>query len=116
LDQRGGVYAAIVTAEDVRQGVLADFEAVVFPGGSASKQGEALGEAGREAVVAFVRSGGGYLGICAGAYLGCSSMRPEGSVGRLGLVNAKTKSTKWQRGRGRVDLELTDAGRSILGG
>ena len=52
---------------------LKPFDAVVFSGGSGSAQAEAIGEAGRNNVREYVRGGGGYLGICAGAYLAPSS-------------------------------------------
>jgi hypothetical protein len=58
----------------------------------------------------FVRAGGGYIGICAGSYLAC-----KGFSWGLGIINAKTPSPKWQRGRGLVKIELNDQGRAILG-
>ena len=99
-----------VTPEQIRDGVLTHFDVAIFAGGSGSKQAEALGEPGRAAVKQFVGNGGGYVGICAGAYLATS-----GYPWSLGLVNARTVSPKWQRGKGPVKLELTDHGRKILG-
>ena len=58
----------------------------------------------------FVERGGGYLGICAGAYL-CTSGFDWG----LKILKAKTVSPHWQRGVGMVKMELTPAGRRILG-
>ena len=58
----------------------------------------------------FVDAGGGYLGICAGAYLALS-----GSEKWLGLVDGKTKSPKWQRGVGDVWVEVTPLGAEIVG-
>jgi len=58
----------------------------------------------------FVEKGGGYVGICAGAYLAC-----DGFSWGLHVLNAKTPSPKWQRGRGDVKLEFTDKGREMLG-
>ena len=100
-----------VSPEQIRDGVLTNFDVAIFAGGSGSKQAEALGETGRAAVQQFVGNGGGYVGICAGAYLATS-----GYPWSLGLVNARTVSPKWQRGRGPVKIELTDHGREILGG
>ncbi len=98
-----------VTPEEIRSGALADFDVVIFPGGTAGGQARALGEAGIEAVRRFVGAGGGYVGICAGAYLATS-----GASNRLNIINARTKSSKWQRGTGTVMMEQTDAGREIL--
>ena len=72
----------------------------MFTGGSGSAEAGGLGEKGREEVREFVRQGGGYVGICAGAYLACS-----GFEWGLGVLNAKTVSPKWRRGQGEVKIE-----------
>lgn len=100
-----------VTPEEIRAGALTNFDVVIFAGGSASKQAEAIAEPGRAAVRQFVGNGGGYIGICAGAYLATS-----GFDWSLHLINARTVSPKWQRGVGEVLMELTPRGRKILGG
>ncbi|HWI57827.1 MAG TPA: BPL-N domain-containing protein, partial [Bacillota bacterium] len=69
-----------------------------------------LGETGRAEVKRFVEAGGGYIGICAGAYLARS-----GFDWRLGLADAKTVSPLWQRGKGSVKVELTEAGQRLFG-
>lgn len=89
---------------------LSEFDVVIFSGGSGSAQSKAIGEAGRKNVREFVEKGGGYLGICAGAYLACA-----GFDWGLGILNAKTVSNKWQRGGGMVRAELTDGGRDFFG-
>ena len=99
-----------VSPDEIRRGVLTNYHAVIFAGGSGSGQAEALGKEGRTALQRFVAGGGGYLGICAGAYLAAS-----GFAWSLHLVDAKTVSPKWRRGRGRVQIELTERGRAILG-
>jgi hypothetical protein len=57
-----------------------------------------------------VEQGGGYIGICAGAYLAGS-----GYPWSLGMQKAKTLSPLWERGVATVKIELTDWGREILG-
>jgi hypothetical protein len=99
-----------VSPEEIRGGILTNYDVVIFAGGSGSKQAEAIGEAGREAVRQFVGHGGGYVGICAGAFLATS-----GFPWSLHLIDAKTVSPKWKRGRGDVKIELTSEGRGILG-
>ncbi|MBL9180373.1 MAG: hypothetical protein JNM65_20085 [Verrucomicrobiaceae bacterium] len=89
---------------------LKQFDVVVFSGGSGSQQAKSIGEAGLRNVREFVRGGGGYCGICAGAYLACSNF----SWG-LGILNASTVSSKWMRGRGFMDMEVTVDGRPLLG-
>lgn len=89
---------------------LSRFDVVVFGGGSGSKQADQIGGPGRAAVRKFVADGGGYLGICAGAYLAC-----KGFDWGIGLLDARTVSPKWVRGRARLELELSDAGREVFG-
>lgn len=89
---------------------LKQFDVVVFSGGSGSQQSKSIGEAGLKNVREFVRGGGGYCGICAGAYLACSNF----SWG-LGILNASTVSNKWMRGRGFMDIEVTVDGKPLLG-
>ncbi|MCC7362246.1 MAG: hypothetical protein IT317_22365 [Anaerolineales bacterium] len=105
-----GAAAVRVTAEQMRSGGLAEFDVVVFPGGSASAQAKALDRRGRDEVQKYVAGGGGYLGVCAGAYLACA-----GFDWGLQLVNARTLSDRWQRGEGAVEIALTDEGRQMFG-
>lgn len=99
-----------VSPEEIRDGRLTNYHVVIFAGGSGSKEAEAIGEVGRSNVIQFVSQGGGYVGICAGAYL-CTAGYPWS----LKILNAKTVSPKWQRGRATLQMELTDKGREILG-
>ena len=107
LGKTGDIQITIFKATDL-PGALQDKDAVIFTGGSGSKQGNSLGEAGRAEVQRFVREGGGYLGICGGAYLACSKF----SWG-LGLLDAQTVSPKWRRGAGQVQIEITPAGERL---
>ena len=99
-----------LTAEQIRSGGLAGLDILMHPGGSGGTQGRNLDEPGREKIRNFVREGGGYIGICAGAYL-ASAQYPWS----LNLLDAKVIDTQhWNRGVGTVDIELTPAGREIL--
>ncbi|MGD8240306.1 MAG: BPL-N domain-containing protein [Armatimonadota bacterium] len=110
LGKRPDVRVEAVSPADIRDGVLADFDVLVQPGGSGSGQAAGLGESGREAVRRFVREGGGYIGICAGAYLATN-----GYSWSLGIVDARAIDTQhWARSNGTVQIELTDEGRRIL--
>ncbi|EDY16860.1 biotin apo-protein ligase-related protein-like protein [Chthoniobacter flavus Ellin428] len=105
---QAGCTVTVFKAEDLSHGVLENKDVVVFTGGSGSKEGNSIGDAGREVVKKFVREGGGYLGICAGAYLACSKF-----TWSLGLLDAQTVSQKWRRGRGDVEMELTPEGQRL---
>jgi hypothetical protein len=103
--------AVAVSPAQIRNGALTNYDVVIFAGGSGSKEAEALEETGRAAVQNFVGGGGGYIGICAGAYLATS-----GYPWSLHLINAKTLSSKWRRGKTVLKIELTPPGFGILGG
>jgi len=105
-----GMRVCRVGPEQIGAGILQRCRLVVFPGGSGSKEAAAIGEDGRQRVREFVERGGGYVGICAGAYL-CTSGFDWG----LKILDAKTASPLWKRGTGTVQIELTAAGRAILG-
>ena len=99
-----------VMGADIRAGVLANFDVLVHPGGSGSAQGASLEEAGRDSVRAFVRRGGGYLGICAGSYLASSDY-----AWSLNLLNAKViDKAHWNRGDAAVDVRFTGFGRDMF--
>ncbi len=106
-----GIATVQFTAEEVRDGILTELDLVVFPGGSGGGQARALGVEGREKVTRFVDDGGGYMGICAGAYLALSGMDWG-----LDLINARTKSPKWRRGQKLLPVELSGAGREFYSG
>lgn len=100
-----------VTAEQIRAGVLERFDVLVQPGGSGSRQAATLGGEGRQIVRTFVADGGGYLGICAGAYLASADY-----TWSLGLLDARVVDRQhWARGTGEVQVRLSPAGRQLLG-
>ncbi len=98
-------------AEDIAKGGLKDFDVIIHPGGSGGGQGKALGEKGREEERKFIRNGGGYLGICAGAYLATCDYDWS-----LHILDAKVIDKKhWARGFGPVEVNLSVEGKKILG-
>jgi glutamine amidotransferase-like uncharacterized protein len=106
---------------DMRPEVLKQFDVVLFPGGSGSKQAGSIGEEGRVAVRDFIEDGGGYLGVCAGAYL-CSSHYSWS----LNLIDSSVftgsreipgvgKKNLWYRGKtADIDIELTSQGKGLF--
>lgn len=110
LSSVGGVELTLFKPDFLSRNGLRDYDVVIFTGGSGSKQANTIGLAGREAVRRFVHGGGGYIGICAGNYLAC-----DGFSWGVKVLDAKTKSSKWMRGQGDVQVEFTELGRQILG-
>ncbi|MCC5785513.1 MAG: succinylglutamate desuccinylase/aspartoacylase family protein [Phycisphaerales bacterium] len=99
----------IVNAADIQGGALNRADAVIFTGGRGGAQGTALGDEGRAAVRALVDNGGGYLGICAGAYLATCRLDQY-----LRIMNSY-HIQPWQTGTGQVTVELTPEGRELFG-
>jgi glutamine amidotransferase-like uncharacterized protein len=110
----------VVGPPGIVSGVLAQFDVVIFPGGAGSGQATALGEDGKRGVREFVRGGGGYVGLCAGAFLATANYDWS-----LGLINAKTltgaievpgegTASMADRGAATVKMELTVAGARVF--
>lgn len=96
---------------EFRDTVLGECDVVVCPGGSGSGQSKLLGDEGRRAIQEFVHRGGGYVGICAGAYLATAHYPWS-----LAILDAEVRDTRhWARGTGSVVLEISPAGRRLLG-
>ncbi|MEZ6135024.1 MAG: succinylglutamate desuccinylase/aspartoacylase family protein [Pirellulaceae bacterium] len=122
LDNQPELLVRLVGRHDMRPEVLEQFDAIVFPGGSGSKQGKAIGEEGREHIRQFVRDGGGIVGICAGAYL-CSShydwslnLMNAAVFNRTIEIPGKGRKSMWYRGPGtKVDVESTAEAAEALG-
>lgn len=88
---RPPVLVEMLRADDIRAGRLDNgFDVIVIPGGSAMTDSRLLGEVGREAIRRFVFNGGGYCGICAGAFLALKGWPSSGKVS-LKLVNASVR-------------------------
>lgn len=103
--------ASKVSADDVRSGKLEQYSVLIHPGGSGSKQGKALGEKGREKVREFIQAGGGFVGICAGAYLAAGERDWS-----LNVLDAKVIDREhWNRGFGNVTIAMSPQGSELLG-
>lgn len=121
LKEAAGIVCTTIEAIDLRDWDTCDrFDVLIFPGGSCSKQAEELGPMGRENVRRFVAAGGGYIGICAGAYLALCQ-----NENALGIIRAIPRSIPrhhvegWGRVSGEVrggllDISFTDEGTASL--
>ena len=116
-----GLSLTLLTPSGVRAGHLDQFDVLIVPGGNSSEQGSVLGNTGRQAIRKFVETGGGYVGICAGANL--TTTTHDWS---LNLVNAQTVTgTRYVpghgmqkasfRGWGTIQVGLTHNGQKLLG-
>jgi glutamine amidotransferase-like uncharacterized protein len=106
-----GFEVTTVNTKDIREGRLEEFDVIIHPGGSGKGQAKGLGEDGCERVRRFVKRGGGYVGICAGAYL--ASVEYPWS---LKLLDARVVDDEhWARGTGQVKLRIPADGQAALG-
>ena len=111
LPQGAGFATRRISAEEIRDGALERFDVLIVPGGSGSKQAGELQTEGRDAIRRFVDGGGGYVGICAGAYLATVDYSWS-----LNLLDAKVLDRKhWARGTGDVEIRLSPAAQQLLG-
>lgn len=94
---------------------------VVIPGGMAKTQASELGSVGRDVIREFVGRGGGYVGICAGAFLATKDRADY-----LGILDAQVREEVvpvegWgevslrRRPAGAVSLTMTKAGVAMCG-
>lgn len=100
-----------IGVEQITAGLLTGQDVVIFSGGSGGGQGRGLGEEGRNRVREFVAAGGGYVGICAGAYLASADYDWS-----LNLLDARVLDRRhWARGFGNVELTVSLDAAELLG-
>lgn len=110
LTPDAGYESVRLTPAEIRDGKLAEFDVLIMPGGSGSKQAAMLKEAGRSVIRDFVSKGGGYVGICAGSYLASSHYDWS-----LDIINARVwDRAHWARGTGAVTLGVSDNGKALF--
>jgi glutamine amidotransferase-like uncharacterized protein len=106
---------------------LSGYEVLLVPGGMSTDESLAIGPLGLANIMQFVAGGGGYVGVCAGAYLAttvaccpddaaaiCSPVGCTKTNWSLGLVNFGTASP-WARGHGPVNITFSDEAIQMLG-
>ncbi len=106
-----GISTGFISSREISEGKLNNFDVVIFPGGSASKELNNLGEDAAKKVVEYIKAGHGAVGICAGGYLFSTTK----GYPSLELVSA----TEWDRehydkGRALVEFKLTSEGEKIF--
>jgi glutamine amidotransferase-like uncharacterized protein len=72
---------------------------IIFPGGSGSAFYRKLGEERSSQIVEWVRDGGSYIGVCAGAYLAASHLK---------ITPLVIPDTAWKRGLHETELSLAE--------
>ncbi|MDI6617858.1 MAG: family 10 glycosylhydrolase [Clostridiales bacterium] len=110
-----GINARQITTGEILDGKLHGFDAIVVPGGRATGIAEALGKEGCNEIESFVKNGGGYVGICAGAFLAARGYNDPTS--KVMLVNAEALDIMhWDRGSGDVQVKVMDSDHPVMQG
>ncbi len=79
---------------------------ILIPGGGGSSIAKALGKRGLNNIKKFVKSGGGYIGICAGSFLPIKGYW-NNLTRDLEIVNAEAVDVDhWNRGSGMVSIKI----------
>ena len=100
-----------ITTADIAAGVLSRLDAIIVPGGGGSTQYLNMGEENVKRIKAFIASGKGAVGICAGAYL--YSDTPEYACMRINGAKAIDIEHD-NRGHGIAAFSLNDEGKKIF--
>jgi glutamine amidotransferase-like uncharacterized protein len=100
-----------ITTADIANNVLDSLDAIIIPGGGGSRQFLNLSALNQQRIKDFVASGGGIVGICAGAYL--LSNTPDYACMQLNGAQAIDIEHD-NRGHGISKFTLTDEGKKIF--
>jgi 4-amino-4-deoxy-L-arabinose transferase-like glycosyltransferase len=117
LNHNSGFQTSLLNAEEIRQGKLSGFDVVLFPGGSGTVTKKLLGHEGLNQVIQFVQSGGGYVGICGGAYLASEGYGLEFIDTKASLedvVENGTAVSMADRGIGFVKMKMNRIGCNLF--
>lgn len=80
-----------VDEEDIRVGGLGNCSLLIVPGGYTARCVEAFGQEGFEQIRKFVAGGGGYIGICAGAYIAARRVEVPGRPPGLRIIEIENE-------------------------
>jgi glutamine amidotransferase-like uncharacterized protein/4-amino-4-deoxy-L-arabinose transferase-like glycosyltransferase len=117
LNLNSGFQTSSLNAEEIRQGKLSSFDVVLFPGGSGTATKKLLGDEGLNQVIKFVQAGGGYVGICGGAYLASGGYGLEFIDTKASLedvVENDTVISMADRGLGFVKVKMNRIGCNLF--
>ena len=118
LDSSGFGYE-ILSDDDIRKGLLGEFDIFLVPGGPDAGEGYywGLGDKGYKNIKDYVYNKGQYFGICAGAYLPLTSLCKDNRYW-LDLVDATDEQDLdyWRTGTGFVRIKILDNKHPIMSG
>lgn len=102
-----------LSEQDIRGGRLENCLLLIIPGGYTGQYVAALGEQGFEQIREFVAEGGGYIGICAGAYIAARNVEVLGRPPGLGIIEIENVR---RAGRGIRTITVAKPGHPLMKG
>ena len=99
--------------QDIRGGGLEDCSLLIIPGGYTAQYVDALGEEGFEQIREFVAGGGGYIGICAGAYIAARNVEVPSRPPGLGIIGIRNER---KAGRGLRTIIIANSAHPVVRG
>ena len=100
-----------ISTSDISNGVLNNLDAIIIPGGGGTTEYMNLGGENMDRIRAFIRSGKGAVGICAGAYL----FTDTPNYACMHINGAKAIDIEHDnRGHGISAFSLTDEGKKLF--
>lgn len=92
-----GKSVALIDANYINNNSLHAFKIICIPGGDFYSYALDISENGKEKIRAFVRNGGGYIGLCGGGYFASQEIYWQGSklpINSLKLFDGKASGTE----------------------
>lgn len=104
-----------LNGKDIGQGELESCSVLIIPGGYTKKAVNTLEGGGFTKIREFMAKGGGYIGICAGAYLASGRVNVSGKPDGVGVADIKNVR-KSDSGMRRIHLKTHQITRGLKGG
>jgi glutamine amidotransferase-like uncharacterized protein len=94
-----------INEDDIKSHKLKTYSTLIIPGGYTQEYVKALAGDGFKNINEFVRNGGTYIGICAGAYIAASTVEVPGHPPGMGIIDIHNKRKSGMRVR---NIEITN--------
>jgi glutamine amidotransferase PdxT len=102
-----------VGEQDIKGGELKDCSLLIVAGGYTARYVDALGDEGFEQIREFVAGDGGYIGICAGAYIAAQNVEVPGRPRGLGIIEIENER---RAGRGIRTITIAKPEHPVVNG
>ena len=112
IAKMAGLTPRFVTPEMINPTVFTDAVVWIQPGGNAIKASAAIGEKKLRLIRKFVHEGGGYVGLCAGAFLADTTVDSKDTVRGLGIIPWSTDYYPIDSGENGTLARITWRGKS----